>query len=459
MLSLLVCPLWAGQALNIYTAKALVKSQSEAERNRAARETLGEVVVRVSGQASATANPEVQQALSSAQNFLYGFSYSASSEQIIEGDKSFPAMEVELNYSPEAIQQLLRQAQLPLWPVQRPKVLVWLIMDDAAGVHVDTDESRLQRLREAAAYRGLPLALPSVDAAMGVPADKLWRFSLNDIQGLSHSYRADAVLVGRYHPLALGGEIPPASYEIYSEPAIDTADYSAEVRNASSANQASSVSSDVEPAPIQGPWLVDWQLLRGDEHQSWSGQVDDIALEFAAQIDRMADIFAREYAVMPSDHGPQVVSLRIGGINDFAGFKRAQAYLSSLAMVKQMDVEKVDSTGLLVKLSIEGDIKLLVSTLALGKKLQPENAQLVLEILNRSSTTAVTEQQEVASNESALAAALDQEIASQHGMEPSLDTAEQQLQSADGTVNENVASGNESAPGSETNPLIYLWKP
>ncbi len=461
VLPLLASPLWAAQALNIYSAKTLVKNQSEAERNRAARATLGEVVVRVSGQSSALSSPEVQQALGSAQNFLYGFSYAASSEQILEGDKSFPAMEVQLNYSPESIQQLLRQAQLPLWPAQRPKVLVWLVVEDQAGIRVDSDEVRLASLRKAASYRGLPLSLPSVDAALGVPAGRLWQFDIAEIERLSQSYRADAVLIGRYRPLALDGSIPPASYEITADASLALEQASIPTQS-NDAQNASSVAGDgalpVEVVAPQGPWIVDWQLLRGDEHQAWNGQVADMGVELADQLNKLADIFAQEYAVMPNAQGPQVMTLHIGGISDFASFKRAQAYLSGLAMVKQVEVEKVDASGLLVKLAIEGDIKLLISTLALGKKLQPENAQTVLDILNKGAAPVISTAAEV-QDEAALAAELDAAIARENGIEDGPSANQDLAVTAENSEAASLPLNNGPAPGSENNPLAYLWKP
>jgi len=58
----------AGQTVDIYKAEVLVKNQSEAERNAAARASFGELIVRVSGQRAALSHPAIQQALPNAQN-------------------------------------------------------------------------------------------------------------------------------------------------------------------------------------------------------------------------------------------------------------------------------------------------------------------------------------------------------------------------------------------------------
>jgi hypothetical protein len=125
--------------------------------------------------------------------------------------------------------------------------------------------------------------------------------------------------------------------------------------------------------------------------------------------DDLADEFAQQYAIMPNSQGAQTLYLHVGGITDFRAFKLSQAYLSSLTMVKKMDVVKVDADGLLVSLTTEGDIKLLVTTLALGKKLQPADPGAMTQVLNQVSIN--TNASVVsAAEEAALAAELDAEM-------------------------------------------------
>ena len=70
----------AGQKVDIYRADTLVKTQSESERNAAARATFGEVIVRVSGQRSALDHPAIKAAQPSAQNYLFGFTHEVNQE-------------------------------------------------------------------------------------------------------------------------------------------------------------------------------------------------------------------------------------------------------------------------------------------------------------------------------------------------------------------------------------------
>lgn len=99
VLSLFALNTWAQQAVDIYRVEASVANQSEAERIAATKANLGNVISLVLGDSAALQHPLVRQAISEAPNYLAKFSYSS-------------ATTIVLNYSPQAIQTLLQQAQL-----------------------------------------------------------------------------------------------------------------------------------------------------------------------------------------------------------------------------------------------------------------------------------------------------------------------------------------------------------
>lgn len=370
-----VSPAYAGQQVDIYRAQALVKSQAEAERNAAARATFGELMVRVSGQRNALDNPVVRAAMPKAQNYLFGFSYKSSSEKLIEGSRSFTALALQLDYEPQAIGQLLRDAQLPLWPAQRPTLLVWLVFKDSRGLHLVPEVVDFQAINSAAAYRGLPLMFPKhdVEDSISIVADDLWAVNQEKILAASVRYNADAILVGRYMPSSMGS-IPPA---MVIDP-LATAD-SAETALPSSAvavsPATSSASSDegalgVAPAePAQGPWQGEWLLLHGENQTRFTDETPEVKGLVNNVIDQVADYFANQYAIMPTNQGAQQIVLRVGNITSFAAFKEVQAYLEGLALVQRMEVVTVNAEGVVVRLTTEADTRLLTNTLALGRRL------------------------------------------------------------------------------------------
>lgn len=461
----------AGQKVDIYRTDTLVKTQSERERNAAARATFGELIVRVSGQRSALEHPAIQAALPKAQNYLFGFSYKSSTEKITVDGKTFPAVGLQLNYEPLAIEQLLRESQLPLWPATRPKVLVWLVAKDPTGLRLVPEVADLQAMQLQAQYRGLPLAFPKWDLedTLALNANDVWELNLEKIKTASLRYKADAILVGRFTPSSMGSiPVPPALMSDQQvDDLIDTA--YAVSSSAPSSVASSSLAGDnlLAAEPVYGPWMGDWQLLHASDDQSFSDETPEIKGLFISAIDRAADYFANQYAIMPTNQGPQTIELQVGNITSFGAFKQVQAYLSELAMVQRMEVMQVNAEGLRVRLTIEGDARLLMSTLALGRRLAPLQSESLIDPLAQTPAIALpTDDQELASIDTAIDAAitegidaeamaeLDQALANEQipGITP-----EAQAQEA-APVYGGTAYGGTAYSGTAENPLMYVWQ-
>ncbi len=411
MLLLAVLPLagWvnAGQIVDIYRAEMLVKNQSEAERNAAARASFGELIVRVSGQRAAISHPAIQQALPNAQNYLFGFAYKSTTEKVTEDGKSIPATGLQLNFEPRAIEKLLRDAQLPLWPATRPKILVWLVAKGPAGLRAVPQPNDLQAMQAQATYRGLPLAFPQQDGELA--ANDLWSVNVEKIKAASLRYKADAILVGRYTP-SNSGPIPAPSSA--SNEAIDSAN---------------------APLGSLGPWVGDWQLLHAGNVQSFTDETPEAGGLFASAIDRAADYFANQYAITPTNQGPQNIVLHVRNITSFGAFKEVQRYLGELAMVQRMEVVTVNPEGLLVRLTAEGDTKLLLSTLALGRRLVPDMAGVA-----------------VTSGSSAPSADIDAEAMAE--LDQALASEQQN------TVPQSIPATAPAHAGTLEDPLIFVWQ-
>lgn len=99
VLSLFAVSAWAQQSVDAYRVEAQVANQSEAERVAAAQANLGDVITKLLGDSAALQHPLVREAINEAPNYLAKYNYSS--------DKT-----LVLNYSPQAIQTLLQQAQL-----------------------------------------------------------------------------------------------------------------------------------------------------------------------------------------------------------------------------------------------------------------------------------------------------------------------------------------------------------
>lgn len=435
-------PVFAGQPVDIYRAQALVKSQAEGERKAAARATFGELVVRVSGQRNALDNPVIRAAMPKAQNYLFGFSYKSTNEKLVEGERSFTALSLQLDYEPKAIGQLLRDAQLPLWPAQRPNVLVWLVFKDQRGLHQVPNEGDARSLETASAYRGLPLVFARQDGGgdLAITAEDLWALNHQKILAASASYNSDAVLVVRYTPSSMG-PIPPAIVTDPLAPASESNPDAESIVDSIAQNDAPSL-----PEPAQGPWQGEWLLLHGNEQKTFVDETPIVGGLFNSVIDQVADYFAHQYAIMPTNNGPQQIVLQIGNIKSFAAFKQVQAYLEGLALVERMEVASVNANGIQVRLTTEADTRLLINTLALDRRLelvQPDALSVTEPSTSEGDAVADAMDAEALAD---LTRALASEQLPEQGVE---DVA---MVDAPGPVPVNLSAG------TVQDPLVYLWQ-
>ena len=110
---------WAQQPVDIYRMEVPVASQSDADREAAAKATLGEVLVRVTGDSSVLLHPMIRDAINDAPNYLAKYSYSSEKSLV-------------LDFSPQAIKTLLQNAQVFASNIGQLQVKVVGVKDFAA---------------------------------------------------------------------------------------------------------------------------------------------------------------------------------------------------------------------------------------------------------------------------------------------------------------------------------------
>ncbi|MDQ2078494.1 DUF2066 domain-containing protein [Marinimicrobium sp. ABcell2] len=316
---------WAGQVVDIYRAEVLVASQSASERRAAARQAFEELVQRVSGDRSAADHQQVREAIAQAQDYIYEFNYSSTRETLEVDGREVPAMRLALKFSPGAVESLLRSAGLPLWPANRPSVLVWLVTEDSDGLRQIIDDDRRQLLRQHAQKRGLPLILPLQDLEdrLAISARELWSMDESAVRRASNRYSANAILVGRYSRTSSGM-----------------------VRS-------------------------NWQLYHplGDPAFALDAESPSELLSLA--LDRVAEHFAGLYAITPREEGPDATIIQVSGVSDFGSYKSAQSYLEGLALVRRAELVALRPDALTIRLYVEGDLSRLLSTLSMDGQLVP----------------------------------------------------------------------------------------
>jgi uncharacterized protein len=149
----LVCSPWQAARADValYQATVPLQGTTAADRNAAFGEALKMAAVRASGRSAAATAPRVVAA--AAQPEAYIQQYSTTAERMLK-----------VGFDGRAMEQLLQQAGLPLWPAERPMTLVLLFVPAVAGgaraVTAAEHPPERVELERAAQARGVPLAWP-----------------------------------------------------------------------------------------------------------------------------------------------------------------------------------------------------------------------------------------------------------------------------------------------------------
>ena len=207
-----------------------------------------------------------------------------------------------VRFDTSAVLELLRAAGLPIWGQDRPRVLVWLVLDrNEAPREVAAQASMpLAILEEAARGRGLLMELPLMDLPdQTLTAAELWGGFGERIDAASRRYDPDVLVVARLH----------------------------EGR--------------------KGAWTVDWRLRDPDdrtpEARDLSYAADEAeALQWA--IDRTADELGRRLAVTGTS--TDVMQLVVTGADTPPAYGAVLRYLASREYLEQVEVVGWQGTSL-----------------------------------------------------------------------------------------------------------------
>lgn len=315
---------------NLYQQSELVVDQSAQARQQATQSALGKVLVRVSGRAALLDHPSIQLALSKSQGFVEAYRYESTKETIIQDEQERSVSRLVLNFSRMGIERLLREQQAPLWPANRPSVLVWLVKDNlSVGRELVSlnDSSELSDVASGIAQlRGLPVMLPSLDLQdlLSINADQVWTLDQAALIEASARYQADVILVGRY-------------------------------------TQASN-----------GRWLSAWTLLHKQHQQVFDVDTAEEGELVAEGINAATDFLASIYSISSLGGATESVTIEVQQVNGFTEYVQVLNYLDSLEVIRQLDLVSLERQSVKLRVTMEGEMHSLTDALELDRRLLPQ---------------------------------------------------------------------------------------
>lgn len=318
---LVTVPAVAAPVDTVYEAEVPVATRGDVDRARAVRDAMARVLVKVTGDRNAPRRPEVAALLDDAGRYVQQYQYLAGPARD-DGERA--GLVLRVRFDRRALEEALAPTELPLWGRERPATVLWLAVDDGERrglIGADDAAGYAAAARARAAQRGIPITLPLLDlqdaAVLGHGGQGA------DLAAASARYGADAVLSGAV------ARVGP------------------------------------------GIWEGRWTLELGGSRATWSTQATLAEAAIEEGIDVLADALAARFARPFAGGADEAIELVIYGVEDFAGYARALAYLSSLDAVGEVQVRGVSGDRLAIGLRARGGMEALSRIVALGQTLEP----------------------------------------------------------------------------------------
>lgn len=286
-LMLCAASLALAQEIDLYEGETPVQGQEAGERESALVQALGQVLVKLSGQRGAASDPRLQEGLARAPALARQFRY----RQDLDTSSGVPEYRQYLvaRFDPGAVEVMLADAGLPLWPAPRPRLALWLVIDDGRGPRLvaAAQGGAVGALTRRARERGLRVELPGDggdDAALGLRA--AWHEDAEALAALAGRHRGNPVLLGTLRRSGDG-------------------------------------------------WAAEWVLREGEQVlQRWIDARTDARELLAEGADASVDVLARRYADLLASGPAGTYAIEVSGLRSSEDFLRLMGYLETLAIVR-----------------------------------------------------------------------------------------------------------------------------
>lgn len=351
------------QVTGLYSHRIKVANESDSERRRAFAEALAAVITKVTGDERWLLDPAIVAAVGRAQSFVEELGYETETVVVpLETDITTPPADsdsdstaqlgpqrpaqavqdppvaltttieqryINVNFSPALINELLVQANIPVWGSNRPSVLVWMVLQNEVGERTflsnESNPEIVSIIQAFAKERGLPIIFPVFDFEdrRNLPLDVIWALDLEAMRAGSARYGADSILTGRLHFTA-GGE-------------------------------------------LVGLWQFDFQ----GESERFDGFDSDLQSYLTKPLGRVTTQLANYFAIVPETSASQSIVLRVEGMQDLQDYSALISYVTSLGLVETVTLGSIDGQRMDINISLLGDTLQLSELIALDRDLLP----------------------------------------------------------------------------------------
>ena len=344
LFALFCSPAMAEQVSELYNGRILVADQTEELRQQGLRQALEQVLIKLSGNSKIMQLPGIREATANPENFISSVGYTALADvsaDVITRDPDLsgqaladelPKFTLQVSFSSQAIDQLIHWAQFPVLPVERPRLLFWLVRDDAdSGRQFVTEQDFpefTQRFDAVMHDRAIPYRWPVLDLEdqLSLSVNEAWGMREQTIDTASRRYDVDGWALLRFFTTTSG-----------------------EARGS-------------------------WRYHLGE--QSGFGDVRAPSSEafLSLAINDLVDAMATHLTYIPQTD-INTLALQFNQVDSYANYRALLEQLQSLKLVQSIHVTAVQGSRLFVSVDIDGGVDLLISALERSGRLTNQTSQ------------------------------------------------------------------------------------
>ena len=356
-LSLFSAKLAALEVEDLYQVSIVVESQARAEREQAIKNALSGVFLKVGGKKSVLSNAVLLKATRRANRYVSQYRYQRKDEQL----------SIVVNFNENQVNELFKQANLPLWGSLRPQVLLWLIDEQGASrtiVAANADSIIPASVHDLSVQRGLPIMMPLMDLTDNdqVILSDFWGYFPEQIQQASLRYFADTIVVMRV-----------SNSSLIVDKKMDNND-SLSIEPGSEANlsaHAEEINTD-EQAELKTLHALDWRVYTQGALYIQKYQGLDKASLIEQGLSDITELIYQSYALSTTAEKDFVIEVQ--NVTSLTHDSKLFNFLANLSAVKTVTLTQAQGSVRHFKLELIGSRASLLASLKLNNKLTQKNS-------------------------------------------------------------------------------------
>lgn len=326
--ALFCMPAIAEEVSGLYNGQVFVADQTEQSRQSGVRDALAQVLVKLTGNSSIMSLPGIEEAVRNTDNYVAGVGYKSFPGEPGEAPKTA----LQVSFSRQAIDHLIRWAKLPVLPSDRPKLLIWIVRDDPLSGRQFIDSQILPEFTglfdSLMQERGMPYRLPDFDLEdqLALSVNEAWGLQERAIEAASKRYNAEGWVLLRFFTTATG--------------------------------------------EARGAWMYRIADARG---------FDDVRAESSEQlvplaVNGLVDSLSPLFTYIPQTDTSQLV-LQVNQVDSYRDYQAVLSQLQKLELVQSVDLFSVRGETLFLNLDIEGGVDRFESALVRSGRLVNQTSQ------------------------------------------------------------------------------------